>query len=95
MSFCLADNLKLPYEAVTQTIALLGMRGSGKATTGVVLTEKMMKPGLPVVVFSPVGVWGLRASADVKGLVWFNLFEQVRVRRRETFNSSTPEVGSG
>jgi DNA helicase HerA-like ATPase len=65
----LADNLKLPYEAVTQTIAILGMRGSGKTTTGVVLTEEMVKPGLPVVVFDPVGVWwGLRASADGKGV---------------------------
>ena len=45
------------------------MRGSGKTTTGVVLTEEMVKPGLPVVVFDPVGVWwGLRASADGKGI---------------------------
>lgn len=57
----------LPVEAVTQTFALLGMRGSGKTTAAVVLVEEMVAAGQPVVIVDPVGVWyGIRSSADGK-----------------------------
>lgn len=64
----LSPALSLPLEAVTQTFAILGKRGSGKTSTSVVLTEEMITAGLPVVVVDPVGVWfGLRYAADGKG----------------------------
>lgn len=63
----LASNLHLPLEAVTQTFAVLGKRGSGKTNTSGVMTEQMIKAGLPVVVVDPIGVWwGLRHAADGK-----------------------------
>lgn len=56
---------QLPDEAVTETFAILGKRGSGKTTTARVLTEELLTRSLPVVVLDPTGVWwGLRSSAD-------------------------------
>ncbi len=50
---------------VTQTIAILGNRGSGKTNTGVVLVEELMEAGNQVVIIDPLDVWyGLRSSAD-------------------------------
>lgn len=61
----LADDLVLPLDAVTETFAILGQRGSGKTSTAVVVCEEMIAAGLPVVVIDPIGVWwGLRSSAD-------------------------------
>src|SRR5438132_11560696 len=61
----LAEDLTLPLEAVTQTFAVLGMRGSGKSYTGMVLAEEMVAAGLHVVIIDPLDVfWGLRAGAD-------------------------------
>jgi hypothetical protein len=66
--FQLADDLALPIDAVTQTFLILGMRGSGKTNTGVVLAEDMIGAGLPVCIIDPTGVWwGLRSSADGQG----------------------------
>ncbi len=63
----LAPNLHLPVSAVTQTFAILAKRGVGKTYTAAVLTEELLKAGLPVAVIDPVGVWwGLRSSADGK-----------------------------
>jgi hypothetical protein len=63
----ISDSLKLPLEALTETFAVLGKRGSGKTNFGVVLVEELVGAGLPVVVIDPVGVWfGLRSSADGK-----------------------------
>ena len=63
----LASNLKIPVEAVTRTFAILGIRGSGKTNTGVVLTEELFKAQQQVIVLDPVDVWwGLRSSADGK-----------------------------
>lgn len=59
--------LALPAEAVTQTFAILAKRGVGKTYTASVMTEEMLKAGLPVVAIDPIGVWwGLRAGADGK-----------------------------
>ena len=64
----IAPNLKLPEEAVTETFAILGKRGSGKTTTARVLTEELLHVGLPALILDPTGVWwGLRASADGAG----------------------------
>ncbi len=63
----LSHGLHLPLEAVTQTFAVLGKRGSGKTNTSGVMTEQMIKAALPVVVIDPIGVWwGLRHDADGK-----------------------------
>lgn len=61
----LATNLKLPLEAVTQTFAILGKRGSGKTTTATVLTEELLAAHQHVIVIDPLDVtWGLRAPRD-------------------------------
>ncbi len=61
----LAPNLDLPIEAVTQTFAILGMRGVGKSYTSMVMAEEMLGAGQQIVVVDPIGVyWGLRTSAD-------------------------------
>ena len=63
----LATDLRFPLDAVTQTFAILGKRGSGKTNTSGVMTEQMIMAGLPVVVVDPIGVWwGLRHDADGK-----------------------------
>jgi len=55
----------LPFDAVTQTFAILGIRGSGKSCTASVMAEEMCKGSLPWICFDPVGVWwGLRADRD-------------------------------
>lgn len=63
----ISSTFSLPPEAVTETFAILGKRGSGKTSCAVVIVEEMVRAGLPVIVIDPVGVWhGLRASADGK-----------------------------
>lgn len=55
----------LPLDAVAQTFACIGIRGSGKTTTVKRIAEQMCKAGLPWIAFDPVGVWwGLRANKD-------------------------------
>jgi hypothetical protein len=67
MSLNIAQHLKLPDEAVTQTFAILAKRGMGKTYTGMVMSEEMLKAGAQVIVVDPIGVWyGLRSSADGK-----------------------------
>lgn len=61
----LSADLVLPEELVTETVAILGKRGSGKTTTARVLAEGLLAVDLPVTIFDPTGVWwGLRTSAD-------------------------------
>jgi hypothetical protein len=68
MTIHLGRGLDLPLEAVTETFALLGKRGSGKTSTAVVLVEELIGARQVVVVVDPVGVWyGLRHDADGKG----------------------------
>lgn len=67
-SIRLSPDVSLPLDAVTQTFAILGKRGSGKTNTAGVLTEQLIKAGLPVVYVDPIGVtWGLRHSRDGRG----------------------------
>ncbi len=63
----LADNLSLPIETVTQTIAILAKRRAGKSYTMRRLVEQLFKAGQQVVLVDPKGdQWGLRSSADGK-----------------------------
>lgn len=57
--------LSLPIGIITETIAILGIRGSGKTNTAVVLTEEFIKAGQQVIIIDPLDVWyGLKSSAD-------------------------------
>jgi len=61
----LGPGLTLPIEAVTQTFAIVAMRGAGKTYLAKVLVESMLAASLRVCVLDPLGVfWGLRSSAD-------------------------------
>lgn len=63
----LSESCPLPLETVTETIAVLGRRGSGKTHTASVLAEEMLKVGAQVIIIDPLDVWkGLRTSADGK-----------------------------
>lgn len=63
----LADNLKLPVDAITQTFAILAKRGVGKTHTATVMAEEMLSVGQPIVVYDPTGAWwGLKSSKDGK-----------------------------
>lgn len=66
--FHVAAGLSLPEQAVTETFAVLGRRGSGKTYTAGVLVEELLEAKHQVVILDPLDVWwGLRASADGKG----------------------------
>lgn len=68
MTLKIAQGLSLPLEAVTQTFAILAMRGVGKTHTASVLAEEFCDARLPFAVLDPTGAWwGLRSSADGKG----------------------------
>lgn len=67
MKLQIARNFTLPAEAVTQTFAILGIRGSGKTNTGVVMTEELLAAKQQVVIIDPVDVWwGLKSSKSGK-----------------------------
>lgn len=60
---------KLPLDAVTQTFAILGQRGTGKTNAGVVLAEEMIAAGGRVLVIDIVGAWwGLGHAGEGPGL---------------------------
>lgn len=53
----------LPAAIVTQTTAILGIRGSGKTNTAVVIAEELLELGHQVVIIDPLDVWwGLKSS---------------------------------
>lgn len=61
----LAPDLTLPLEAITETIAILGIRGSGKTNTAVVYAEELLAAGQQIVVIDPTDAWwGLKSSKD-------------------------------
>lgn len=67
MKLMLSTDLSLPLDAVTETFAILGRRGSGKTHTAVVMAEEMLGAGVPIVVIDPLDVWwGLRVGKDGK-----------------------------
>lgn len=61
----IADDLRLPGDAVTETVGWVGNRGSGKTFGAKVAAEEMLRAGAQVVVLDPVDAWyGLRYGAD-------------------------------
>jgi hypothetical protein len=65
----LAADLSLPIEAVTETFAALGRRGSGKSYAAQKLAELMWSVGAQFVVLDPVGNWhGLRIAGEGAGI---------------------------
>ncbi len=61
----IAPDLRLPLEAITETVAILGIRGSGKTNTAAVYAEELLGAGQQVVIIDPTDSWwGLKSSAD-------------------------------
>lgn len=64
----LGPGLEIPEDAVTQSFALLAMKGAGKSNAAVVIAEEMYARGLPWVAIDPKGDWhGMRSSRDGRG----------------------------
>lgn len=65
----LGRDFEMPAEkALTETFALLAVRGAGKSNAARVMAEEFFKASLPFVAIDPVGSWrGLRAARDGKG----------------------------
>src|SRR5678815_3869401 len=63
----ISETLALPLDAVTQAMAFLGRRGSGKTYASTSVAEKMIDERAQIVALDPVGVWyGLRLAANGK-----------------------------
>lgn len=63
----ISRDLAIPLEVVTETIGLVGQRGSGKTHATVVLAEELVKAGQRVCILDPLGVYyGLRLGVDGK-----------------------------
>lgn len=63
----ISTEVKLPLDAVTQKIALLGMSGSGKTNTMTVFAEEMLDARVQIVLLDPKGeAYGLRLAHDGK-----------------------------
>ena len=55
-----------PHDIVGKSIAILGIRGSGKTNTAAVLAEEILKSNLPVLIIDPDSeYWSLREKFDV------------------------------
>ncbi|MFB3816117.1 MAG: hypothetical protein ACE147_00520 [Candidatus Methylomirabilales bacterium] len=64
----IADGLSLPLDFATQTLLVVGKRGSGKSNTCVRLAEQLFKAKVPFVAVDPTDTWwGLKAAKDGKG----------------------------
>lgn len=64
----ISKDLSLPLDAVTQTIAILARKRSGKSYTARRIAEQLIRAMLQVVIVDPKGDWwGMRSSADGKG----------------------------
>lgn len=62
-----SNSLSLPATSVTETFAVLAVRGAGKTNAARVMAEEMFSAGCPFVAIDPVGSWwGLRAGRDSK-----------------------------
>jgi hypothetical protein len=63
----IAEDLSLPIDAVTQTIAILAKRRAGKSYTMRRIAEQLCKAGQQIAMVDPKGdQWGIRSSADGK-----------------------------
>lgn len=64
----ISPDLTLPDSAITEVLAFLGRRGSGKTYAATLLAEQMLLRGAQIVCLDAVGVWyGLRLASDGKG----------------------------
>lgn len=64
-TFKVSETLELPSDVVSLTCAILGIRGSGKTNTAVVIAEEALSQGIQVVVVDPLDCWwGLKSSKD-------------------------------
>ena len=67
MTLKIARGFTLPHDAVTQAIAAIGRRGSGKTNLAGILVERLLDAREQVIVLDPVGAWwSLRLEADGK-----------------------------
>lgn len=67
MKLALSKDLHLPVDVVTEALAWIGARGSGKTHGAGKLVELFAQADVPFVVIDPVGVWyGLRLARDGK-----------------------------
>lgn len=67
MKLQISDDISLPVDTATQTIAILARKRVGKTYTASVMAEELIKAEIPIVVFDPTGAWwGLRSSANGK-----------------------------
>lgn len=63
----IAKEISLPIDAITQTMAAIGRKGSGKTYLSQMIAEQMLDARGQVAVVDPVGNWwGLRVDADGK-----------------------------
>jgi hypothetical protein len=63
----IAEDLSLPVDVVTQTVAILAKRRAGKSYTMRRLVEQLAHAGQQVVLVDPKGdQWGVRSAADGK-----------------------------
>lgn len=61
----IAKGFSLPLDTVTSTQAVLGIKGSGKTNTAVVMVEELIRLRQQVVIIDPTDVWwGLKSSRD-------------------------------
>ena len=64
----IAKGFGLPHDYITQTGAILAVRGAGKSNLAAVIAEEMTDAGLPWVAVDPVGSWyGVRAPSSGRG----------------------------
>lgn len=63
----ISKEISLPLDAATQTIAVIGRKGSGKTYLGTMIAEQFLDEKIQTIILDPVGVWwGLRVAADGK-----------------------------
>jgi hypothetical protein len=67
-------------EVIGESIAVIGMKGSGKTTTVGVLVEELLMQGLPMTIIDPQGeMWGLKSN-DAFTLLVAGRSEQAEIR---------------
>jgi hypothetical protein len=65
MSLQLSKMFSLPKEAVLWAFVILAIRGAGKTYDAGKMAEQMIRLGIPIVVFDPMGIWwGLRVGVE-------------------------------
>lgn len=63
----ITENIRLPLDIVTQSIAILAKRRAGKSYLARRFTEQLLAAGQQIVIVDPKGdAWGIRSSADGK-----------------------------